>query len=415
MVALLSLTIHVSTQATVPDLGVPCCGSHCYPRTRFEYSNGKGRVGRAPKHQYNTPTYTDPLTEPTIDPLALPLTPSSALHLTASMFHHCPIPPFTLPSIHSPTQLPTPPSTLSSITPSNLSPIPPWTLSPISAGPSCAQLVNGIVASGPDLSAGGEHWGVGMFQYTTPISPKDIPFTPRHNNCPSPHTFLCCSLDCQYVPSLSHSSIDPPINPSIDPLVNPSIDPRANPYIDPRANPSTLLTTPPSLLSSIPPSTLSLITPSTLSPIPPSTLSPISAGPSCAQLVDGIVASGPDLSAGGECTTHLSHPKDVPSPPRHNACPPPHTFLCCPLDCQYVPSLSLSSTDTPINPLAHPVVDVTAVQGPDLNTVADKGVGRANTTLPLKRHTLCRTQRLPPFELHINNCLGMFSVPIPDT
>ena len=148
-------------------------------------------------------------------------------------------------------------------------------------------------------------------------SKAPTPHSHLHRHChrahhqptsPPPHTFLCSP---------------------IPPLTLPSI-------LSP-----TLSSIPPSLLLPIRP-TLSLNPPSTLSLIPPSIRSPSSAGPSCVRLVDGIVASGPDLSAGGECTTHLSHPKDIPSPPRHNTCPPPHTFLCCPLDCQYVPSLSLS-------------------------------------------------------------------------
>ena len=62
---------------------------------------------------------------------------------------------------------------------------------------------------------------------------KDIPSFPRHNACRLPHTFLCCPLDCQYVPFLFHFSIDAPINPLTDPLANPSIDPLTNFSIDP--------------------------------------------------------------------------------------------------------------------------------------------------------------------------------------
>ena len=47
--------------------------------------------------------------------------------------------------------------------------------------------------------------------------------------------------------------------------------------------------------------------------------------------------------------THLSHPKDASSPPRHNACPPPHTFFSCPLDCQYVAQLGPALTCERVN------------------------------------------------------------------
>ena len=36
---------------------------------------------------------------------------------------------------------------------------------------------------------------------------------------------------------------------------------------------------------------------------------------------------------------HLSHPKDTSTPARTQCLPTPHTFFCCPLDCQYVAQL----------------------------------------------------------------------------
>ena len=138
---------------------------------------------------------------------------------------------------------------------------------------------------------------------------KDIPSLPRHNACPPPHTFLCCPLDFQYVPSFSHFSIDISIIPlpTFLPIPPSTLAPIPPSTLAP-IPPSTLSPIPPSTLLPILPSTLLLIPPSILSPIPlstlllipPSTLLPISTGSRCAQLVDGIVASGPDLSAGEE-------------------------------------------------------------------------------------------------------------------
>ena len=158
---------------------------------------------------------------------------------------------------------------------------------------------------------------------------KDIPSFPRHNACHPPHTFLCCPLDYQYVPFLSHYSIDAPINPSLifspippstlspNPPSTLSTIPPSNLSRIPASNlasiqqsnlspippsnlssistsnlstilPSNLPPIPPLKLSRIPSWNLSPISPSTLSLIPPSTLSPICARPSCAQLVDDI-------------------------------------------------------------------------------------------------------------------------------
>ena len=142
---------------------------------------------------------------------------------------------------------------------------------------------------------------------------KDIPSFPRHNACHPPHTFLCCPLDYQYVPFLSHYSIDTPINPSLifSPIPPSTLSPNPPSTLStiPPSNlswipastfssistsnlstilPSNLPPIPPLKLSRIPSSTLSPISPSTLSLIPPSTLSPICARPSCAQLVGDI-------------------------------------------------------------------------------------------------------------------------------
>ena len=65
------------------------------------------------------------------------------------------------------------------------------------------------------------------------------------------------------------------------------------------------------------------------------------AGPQCAVMVEAIDDPAPDLSAGGEegevgyapmkHTQHTPTQNDIPFPPTHTTCPPPHIISCCPL------------------------------------------------------------------------------------